>query len=59
MSAKLLKINTYGFSQGRNIFLTNKALYNFKHKSIFLLITRFQTKNYILSYNRNNSFQIK
>lgn len=33
-SDKLYKINTYGFSQERNILITNKALYNLKKKSI-------------------------
>lgn len=31
---KLIKINRYGFSQERNIMITNKGLYNLKKKSL-------------------------
>jgi len=32
-SDKLVKVNHYGFSQERNILITNKGIYNLKKKS--------------------------
>lgn len=46
-SDKISKINHYGFSQTRNIIITNKAVYNLKNKSM--------KRRFLLSYIRGIS----
>ena len=58
-SDKLVKINGYGFSQERNMIITNKAIYNLK-KKVNKLSFNFKKysikKTYLFKYYiRNNS----